>query len=123
MLHEAKEDFLRITAGYMDSAKGMKGPLLMLIQEFCDKKGRKDCFILTWGEAKEGEEDENLRSRVHTFKVFTQFCEDLAGFLEAMARACPKAKGMFLEMVRRAKEERARRFLANSGHSRVGQTS
>jgi len=103
ILHEAKEDFLQLSAGYRDSAKGMKGPLLMLIQEFCDKKGLKDCFLLTWGETKEEEEDNNLRRKVQTFKVFTQFCEDLAGFLEAMARACPKAKGMFLEMVRSAK--------------------
>jgi len=107
VLHWAKEDFLQITAGYMDSAKGMKGPLLMLIQEFCDKKGLEDCFILTWGQTVEGEEDENLRCQVYTFNVFTQFCEDLAGFLEAMARACPKAKSMFLEVVRKAKEERA----------------
>lgn len=105
VLEIAKEDFLALTAGYVDSAKGMKGPLLALIQEFCDKKGIRDCFILTWGEAEEGKEDEGLRRDVHTFKVFTKFCDDLAGFLEAMARSCPKAKKLFVAMIERAKQD------------------
>jgi len=101
----AQKDFIDITVAYLDSAAGMKDLLMIIIKEFCDKKGLKDCFLLDWGKTKEGEELDSIKKNIGNFSDLTRLWVDMTDFLETMARSCPKAKAMFIEMVRRAKEE------------------
>jgi len=103
VLEIAKEDFLSITECYIDSARGTKEQLLGIIQESCDKRGLKECFILRWAEEEEGEEGRLIREELFTFKEFRKFCIDLSNFMEDLARSCPKTKRKFLELVRKSK--------------------
>jgi len=101
-LEEAKKDFINITASYVEGARGTKDQLLLLIKESCCKRGRKDCFILRWGETQEGNETEILKSDMTTFRDFTQFCFDLSNFLEDLARSCPKAQKQFIDLIKKS---------------------
>jgi len=106
VLEKAKDEFLKITNSYVESARGVKEQTYYLIKESCDKRGRDDCIILQWGEAEEGKEGEILKNQVVTFKHFTQFCYDLANFLEDMARSCKEGQKQFRQMISAAKKRK-----------------
>jgi len=102
----ARNDFIEITSAYLESARGMKDPLLIIIKEFCNKKGLETCFLLDWAETEEGGEIDSIKRNMSNFRDLARLCIDMTGFLEAMARSCPKAKAKFIEMVRRAREKK-----------------
>lgn len=104
VFEQAREDFVRITSPYLDSARGMKGPLLMIIQDFCDKKGLEKCFLLDWANTKEGGEIESMYSNMKSLGDLAILCIDMTDFLEVLARSCPVAKEMFIKMVREAQK-------------------
>ncbi|MFC1841771.1 hypothetical protein ACFLYA_01745 [Candidatus Dependentiae bacterium] len=106
VLEVAKEDFIAVSSLYLESAKGMKAALLLIIKEYCQKRGLEKCFLLDWGETEEGGEEESIRENVKAFSNIVNLCTDMIDFLEVMARSCPKAKVMFVEMIRNAKEEK-----------------
>jgi hypothetical protein len=102
-LETAKEDFISITKNYVRGVNAIKDYLLTLIEEFCQKKGIEECFLLRWGECEAGQEEAIIRNEIVTFKEFSQFCIDLSDFLEVLAKSCPKGKALFVEMVKKAK--------------------
>ncbi|MFC1842733.1 hypothetical protein ACFLYU_03695 [Candidatus Dependentiae bacterium] len=104
VLHEAKDDLVSVIGSYIDSARGMKDPLLVMIEEFREKSGLGDFFLLDWGRTKDGDEIEAIRKNVRSLNDLKVLCLEMSGFLEAMARSCPKGKGLFVEMVRKAKQ-------------------
>ncbi len=103
VLNQAKEDFLEKTSSYIESIRGFKKQILMLIDESCEKRDKKDCFLRKWGEETEGNEGHFLRQEIKTFKSFETFCTDLTNFLEDMARSCPRGKELFIELMRKSK--------------------
>jgi len=105
ILKEVKADFFDFAFKHFYIAKGMKAPLLVIIKEFCDKKGLEESFLLSWENIQEGKEEQNVRN-IGTFKIFTGFYKDMSDFLEALARSCPKAKQMFIDMIENAKQSR-----------------
>jgi len=107
ILDSAKEDFLAISEDYVESARGTKEQSLILIKESCDRRGVKNCFILRWGEAEEGNETELLRKDVMTFKEFAKFLYDLSNFLEDMARSCPRSRKKFIDFVKQNRRKPA----------------
>lgn len=104
LLDVAKDDFMEVSAKYADGIRGIKDTLLGLIEEFVEKKALTHCFLLTWGSCKADEEEENIRTRLTTFKDFTKFCIELTDFLEAMANSCPKGKSLFVKMIKASKQ-------------------
>lgn len=107
ILEEAKDDFLALSEDYLESARGTKEQTLTLIKESCEKRGVKNCFILKWGEAEEGNETALLKNEVVTFKEFAKFLYDLSNFLEDMARSCPRSKARFLEFIRKNRKNKS----------------
>jgi len=105
-LEGAKEDFISTTRAYVNGVNGIKVHLLTLIEEFCNKKGIKECFLLKWGECEAGQEELIIRKEILNFKDFAQFCVDLADFLEILARSCPKGESLFNKMVEEAKKRK-----------------
>jgi len=101
VLEQAKDDFLKISEGYVEGARGTKEQTLILIKESCDKRGVENCFLLRWGEAEEGNETALLKNDVITFKEYAKFLNDLANFLEDMARSCPRSWKKFMDFVRK----------------------
>ena len=101
VLEEAKDGFIAITESYLESARGTKDQVLMLIKDSCNKRGMDGCFILRWGETEEGNETDLLKNEVVTFKEFAKFCYDLSNFLEDMARSCTRSKKRFIDFVRK----------------------
>jgi len=106
VLQIVKEDFIHFTQAYVQGIRNIKEPTLLLIEEFCEKKGLKRCLLLKWGEVPAGKEEDMLRSDVTTFKEFTEFCEDITFFLEVLAKSCPKAREQFKNMIKKAKKGR-----------------
>jgi len=104
VLDFAKDDFIEISAKYANGIRGIKEPLLGLIQEFVEKIGLKHCFLLTWGSIAAEDEEDNIRNELKNFKDFTCFCTELVDFLEAMANSCPKGKTLFMEMIKKARQ-------------------
>lgn len=96
-LQEAKDDFISITRGYVKGVNGVKVHIFTLIGEFCEKNGIKECFLLKWGETEAGQEEVIIRNDVVSFNFFTQFCIDLADFLEVLAKSCPEGKKKFMK--------------------------
>lgn len=106
VLEFAKEDFLEITSSYIGSCRGFKDQVMALIQESCDRRNNKNCFLLKWGEEKEGKEGELMREEMVTFKGFETFCIDLTHYLEDMARSCPKGKKLFIELLKELRAQK-----------------
>lgn len=101
-LEKVKEEFLIMTAPYMGFMR-FKDPILGLIQESCKHRDNKNCFLLKWGEEQAGQEGTLMRREIITFKVFEKFCIDLTDYLGDMAESCPKAKKMFIEILKKKK--------------------
>lgn len=105
VLNFAKEDFINITKEYLDSAKGMKGPLLIIIEEFHAKSGLGEFFLLDWGKTTDGGEMDSMKKNVKSLNDLKVLFIEMEGFLEAMARSCPKGKKLFVEMVSASKQK------------------
>ena len=105
LLNWAKEDFINFTSEYMDSAKGMKGALLGIMKEFHEKSGLGEFFLLDWVKIPDGGEMESVRKNVVTFGNLQTLLTEMAGFLEAMARSCPKGEALFNKMLEAAKHK------------------
>lgn len=104
-----KEDLISITKSYVDGVNRIKTPILGLIEEFCDKKGINQCFLLRWGETEAGQEEDAIRKEVLTFGDFAQFCIDLRDFLEVLARSCPKGRALFEDMIKKSQANKIKK--------------
>jgi hypothetical protein len=102
LLQVAKEDFIRFTSEYMDSAKGIKSALLGIIKEFNEKSGLGEFFLLGWVSVPDGGEADSVRANVKSFKDLQVLFVEMEGFLLAMANSCEKGKKLFIEMVNAA---------------------
>jgi len=103
-LEKVKEDLISITRGYVRGINNIKDPLLTLVEEFCEKKGVSDSYLLKWGEAESGQEEAMVRTQLKTLTDFGQFCIDFTDFLEVLARSCPKGKALFVDAVKKSKK-------------------
>jgi len=104
-LENAKNDFQNTTISFISRVRTVKEPLIMLINEFCEKANRLDSLLLDWAKLNDDEETESFNKQVATFNTFYRFCGDLANFLEALIRGCPKAQQQFKKiMIERSKK-------------------
>jgi len=105
LLDEIKEDFIEVTQGYVTNIRPFKNQILVLIEESCKQHNKTDSFLLKWADELDGEEGKMLREDILNFEDFKQFCFDLATYLEDMAYSCPKAKKLFLEMIKQKRSQ------------------
>jgi len=99
VLNIAKKDFQDAVCVFISQARTVKEPVIMLIDEFCEKANRPDSLLLDWARLNNDDEEESFNQQVKNFRVFYTFINDLANFLEAMVRGCPKAQLQFKKLM------------------------
>jgi len=98
-----KQSFNAKAYVYLESARGAKEQMLVLMEESCQKRDRMDSFILRWADAPEGCETVLSEKEIITFRHFDLFLSDLLNFLEDLTYSCPKAFGQFVAKYRAKK--------------------
>jgi hypothetical protein len=84
-------DFIRISDGFSEQARGAKSMILQLIEESCQKRNRQDSLLLKWGSVSHEEEETIFRDNVKSVDSFMCFCTDLFNFFNDLIDSCPKA--------------------------------
>ena len=103
ILSAAKHDFIETTKPFMDGMEAAKRLILDLIGEFCERRNRHDSIILSWANAKHGNEAEIFSQAVKSFAEFDIFLEDLTLFLKDLINSCPKAREQYKEWYKKQK--------------------
>jgi hypothetical protein len=98
-LTQAKAFFILSSQEFIQSGKGAKSILVILIQEFCQKRNRNNSLLLEWAKTKEGHEATMFEQRITSFTEYYDFCTDLANFLLDLIHSCPKAEMQFKERI------------------------
>jgi hypothetical protein len=99
LLTHAKADFIVQSREFIESGRGAKNIMIVLIQEDCQKRNRIDSFLLEWAKTKEGQESTAFESQVKSFTGYYHFLTDLANFLLDLIHSCPKAEAQFKDRV------------------------
>jgi hypothetical protein len=95
----AKADFIVQSTEFIESGRGAKNIMIVLIQEDCAKRNRMDSFLLEWAKTKEGQESTAFERQVKNFTDYSCFLTDLANFLLDLIHSCPKAEQQFKDRV------------------------
>ncbi len=91
----AKEDFIAISEEFLESSRGAKSILMVLIEEDCLKRGHPNSLLLEWAQTKEGQETIMFKKRITNFIRYYSLCSDLLNFLADLIHSCPKAEAQF----------------------------
>lgn len=97
ILAKAKSDFEQQTSKFLDLAKSFKSQMLILIDESLSLHKRAGSILLSWAEAKEGQEMLSFETHVTSFDCFARFLHDLLNYLDDLIASCPKAQKVFLQ--------------------------
>jgi hypothetical protein len=103
-LRKVKDDLKKTVTPFMDSARASKRQMLVLVEEDCDKRNNKDCLLLRWAEAPEGDEISMFDDQISSFAILARFCNDLLNFLGDLVRSCPKGREQFVQRVEKCKK-------------------
>jgi hypothetical protein len=96
-LVHAKTDFEQQTLEFLGLAKSFKSQMLILIDESLRLHRRHESILLTWAEAKDGQEMLSFEKNVKSFDDFARFLHDLLNYLDDLIASCPKAQKVFLQ--------------------------
>lgn len=99
ILTRAKADFIVQSTEFIESGRGAKNIMTVLIQEYCQKSNRQESFLLEWAKTKEGQESTMFERQVKTFNDYYHFLSDLVNFLRVLSHSCPKAETQFKDRV------------------------
>jgi hypothetical protein len=99
LLTRAKADFIVQSSEFIESGRGAKNIMTILIQEFCQKSNRQDSFLLDWARTKEGQESTTFERHIRSFNDYYHFLSDLVNFLRVLSHSCPKAETQFKDRV------------------------
>lgn len=99
ILTHAKADFIVQSKEFIESGRGAKNIMIVLIQEDCQKRHRTDSYLLEWAKTKEGQESTSFERQIKTFNDYYHFLTDLANFLLDLVHSCPKAEAQFKDRV------------------------
>ena len=99
ILTRAKADFIVQSSEFIESGRGAKNIMIVLIQEYCQKSNRLDSFLLEWSKTKEGQESTMFERQVNSFNDYYHFLSDLVNFLSVLTHSCPKAETQFRDRV------------------------
>jgi hypothetical protein len=98
-LTRLKAFFIVHSHEFMESGRGAKNILIVLIQEDCEKRNRPESLLLEWAKTKEGHETTMFEQRINSFHDYYHFCTDLVNFLLDLIHSCPKAENQFKDRV------------------------
>jgi hypothetical protein len=99
LLTYAKADFIVKSSEFIESGRGSKNIMIVLIQEDCQKRNRLDSLLLEWAKTKEGQESTMFERQITNFGDYYHFLADLVNFLLDLTHSCPKAHAQFKERV------------------------
>ncbi len=99
LLTRAKADFIVQSNEFIESGRGAKNIMIVLIQEDCHKRGRLDSLLLEWARTKEGQESTMFEHQINSFNDYYHFLKDLVNFLLDLTHSCPKAEAQFKDRV------------------------
>ena len=99
LLTHAKADFIVQSNEFIESGRGAKNIMIVLIQEDCLKRNRPDSLLLDWAKTKEGQESTMFEHQVTSFGHYYHFLTDLVNFLLDLVHSCPKAENQFKDRV------------------------
>jgi hypothetical protein len=99
LLTHAKADFIVQSAEFIESGRGAKNIMIILIQEDCQKHNRPDSLLLEWARTKEGQESTMFERQITSFGHYYHFLTDLVNFLLDLVHSCPKAELQFKDRV------------------------
>lgn len=99
LLTRAKADFIVQSAEFIESGRGAKNIMIVLIEEDCQKHNRPHSSLLEWARTKEGQESTMFEKHITTFGHYYHFLTDLVNFLLDLVHSCPKAEAQFKERV------------------------
>ena len=68
-------------AEFIESGRGAKNIMVVLIQEDCQKRNRLDSLLLDWAKTKEGQESTMFEHQITSFGHYYYFLTDLVNFL------------------------------------------
>lgn len=106
-LEAAKSDFDVKVEGFMKHAAGMKGFIFKLIEDSCAQRKLPNSFLLTWGQAEEGEKEREIfHTQIRSFRQLREFLRDLNNFLGDLINSCPKGEAQFKEMKQKYEEDK-----------------
>lgn len=97
LLVKAKHDFIMLTRPFIKDISTAKQLIMNLIEEFCDRRNRKDSIILSWSNTKPGGEEDAFANSVKSFRDLDLFFTDLILFLKDLVHSCPKACEQYKE--------------------------
>jgi hypothetical protein len=98
-LTHAKADFIVQSAEFIESGRGAKNIMIVLIQEYCQKRNHLDSPLLEWARTKEGQESTMFEHHITSFNLYCYFLTDLVTFLADLTHSCPKAELQFKDRV------------------------
>jgi len=99
LLTHAKADFIVQSNEFIESGRGAKNIMVILIQEDCQKRNRPDSLLLEWAKTKEGQESTMFERHIKSFADYHYFLIDLVNFLLDLIHSCPKAEAQFKDRV------------------------
>lgn len=99
LLTHAKADFIVQSSEFIESGRGAKNIMVVLIQEYCQKRNHLDSPLLDWARTKEGQESTMFEHHITNFGLYCYFLSDLATFLSDLIHSCPKAEIQFKDRV------------------------
>lgn len=99
LLTHAKADFIVQSSEFIESGRGAKNIMIVLIQEDCLKRNRPDSLLLDWARTKEGQESTMFEHQITSFGHYYHFLTDLVNFLLDLVHSCPKAEKQFKDRV------------------------
>lgn len=92
IMNYIQSDFLDIVGQFLMTVHQMKSIMIDLIEESCQLRQNKDCYLLRWSQLNSQESEKEIFKRdITTFQSFAKFCTDLVDFLEDLASSCTHA--------------------------------
>lgn len=99
LLETVRNKFLQTVAPFMEQAHGAKDQMTVLIEEWTEKRNRKNSKMLIWSRVPEEKEIESFHTIGSSFAIFDVFCKDLIGFLQDLIVSCPKGLAQFKQLL------------------------
>lgn len=94
-LNDALTKFEEDSNQYLAQARGFKGVMLDVINQWAEQRGRLDSILLQWGSQPVGTEHAQMRKMITSFVLLDRFLGDLTCFLNDFRFTCKKSTKIF----------------------------
>lgn len=95
LLKKLKTDLAQITDPNLESGRGSKHFMRILIHEWATKANKLNSLVVRWSDLPESDDQETFRKTLTSFKLTDSYCTDLLQFLAVLKRSCPKASKLY----------------------------